>query len=380
MDLYVYQAATTSRAVLAFCDAANIDVTLKDVDLMKGEHRQPPFTTLNPNGLVPVLVDDGFVLTEASAILRYLANKTRSPLYPDDLRARARVDELVAWFEANFYKDFGFSYVYPKLMPHHARGSDEATKRTVEWGYEKSKSWLSVLDRHFLSRGRWLVGDELTIADFFGASIVSLGELVAFDLDAYPNVRRWYEAVTKHPSWVRINAPFVAFVSAMTRAARGDRMSLALSMRRGERPTTQRVIPHKQLDQTPSAQIYQKLVARFLALPGTSTGPSLVSTPGAHALFLREDVPCNHDAFFGGREFAHVHPASDGSFHMILSEADCAEVRARGWGELHPHAEAGRIQRTAVMIYAPRDDDEIATVLAIARAALAYASTPTTGK
>src|SRR4051812_17055316 len=124
MDLYVFRAATTSRAVLAFCDAANIDVTVKDVDLMKGEQHQPPFATLNPNGLVPVLVDDGFVLTEASAILRYLANKTRSPLYPDDLRARARVDELLAWFEANFYKDFGFQYVYPSVMPHHARGSD----------------------------------------------------------------------------------------------------------------------------------------------------------------------------------------------------------------------------------------------------------------
>jgi len=221
MDLYVYRPATTSRAVLALCDAESIDVKVHDVDLMKGEHRQPPFVTLNPNGLVPFLVDDDFALSEASAILRYLAAKTRSRLYPEDLHTRARVDELLAWFEANFYKDFGFQYVYPQIMPHHARGSDEGTRRTVEWGHEKVKHWLSVLDRHYLARGgRWLVDDELTIADFFGASIVSLGELVAFDLDAYPNVRRWYDAVTTHPSWSRINVPFTGFVSAMRGAAR----------------------------------------------------------------------------------------------------------------------------------------------------------------
>ena len=83
MDLYVNQAATTSRAVLAFCDAASIAVEVKDVDIMRGEQHQPAFAALNPNRLVPLLVDDDFVLTEAPAILRYLASKAESPLYSD---------------------------------------------------------------------------------------------------------------------------------------------------------------------------------------------------------------------------------------------------------------------------------------------------------
>jgi hypothetical protein len=135
-------------------------------------------------------------------------------------------------------------------------------------------------------------------------------------------------------------------------------------------------MPHKQLDQTPSRAIYEKLVARFLGMPGTTTGASFVSVPGARALFLKEDAPANCDAFFKGREFAHVHPASDGSFHMILSEGDCARVLEAGWGELHPLAELGKITPTALLVYAPRDDEEIETVLAIAQAAFAYASTP----
>lgn len=215
MDLYVFRPATTSRAVLAFCDAANLDVTIHDIDLMKGEHKQPSFLALNPNGLVPVLDDGGFVLSEASAILRYLAAKARSPLYPEALHARARVDERLAWLEANFLKDFGHQLVYPSFMPHHARSSDEGTRCAIEWGHAKSEQWLRVLDDAYLKDQRWLAGDELTIADFFGASIVSVGELIGFDLSGYRNVARWYGAITQHPSWLRINRPFEGVVAAM---------------------------------------------------------------------------------------------------------------------------------------------------------------------
>jgi glutathione S-transferase len=216
MKLYVNEVATTSRAVLVFCKAEGIPVEIEHIDLMKGEHHQPPFCELNPSRLVPVLSDDGFVLTEASAILRYLARKTESRLYPNDPRARARVDELLAWFEANFYKDFGFQYVYPQVLPHHTRGSEEATKKTVEWGRDKTRAWLTVLDQHFLGGGkRFLVQDQRSIADYFGASILSLGELVQCTLENYPNVRRWYDLVRSDASWTEVNAPFESFAASL---------------------------------------------------------------------------------------------------------------------------------------------------------------------
>jgi glutathione S-transferase len=219
MQLYVNRAATTSRAVLAFCQAARIPVDVVDVDIMRGEHHEAAFAALNPNRMVPVLVDEGFVLTESSAILRYLAAKSESPLYPTELRARARVDELLAWFEANLHRDFGHQYVYPQFLPHHARGSDEHTRSTIEWGRDKSRAWLAILDRHFLGGGkRYLVGDALGIADYFGASILSIGEIVGCTFAEYPNVRRWYAAVTSDPSWIEINATFAGFVASIDKA------------------------------------------------------------------------------------------------------------------------------------------------------------------
>lgn len=216
MKLYANRAATTSRAVLAFCSAENIDVDVVSIDIASGEHYGPVFTELNPNRMIPVLEDDGFVLTESSAILRYLAAKSQSALYPEDLRERAKVDELIAWFEANFYKDFGFQYVYPQLFDHHSRGSTAANDATVEFGRASARSRLKVLDEHYLGVDRnFLVGDHLTIADFHGASILSLGELVDCSLTAFPNVDRWYRHITQLSAWRANNEAFTAFAESM---------------------------------------------------------------------------------------------------------------------------------------------------------------------
>jgi glutathione S-transferase len=212
MDLYLDPIATTSRAVLALCAAEKLDVTIRPVAVMKGEHRQAAFTALNPNCMVPVLVDDDLVLTEASAILYYLASKTGSALYPKERVARAKVDELIAWFGTNFYKDFGYQFVYPQVIPAHRRATEEANRVTIEWGRGQSKRWLAVLEQHYIGPERsHLVGDRLTIADYYGTSILSLGELIGVSLASYPNVRRWYRTITADASWTSINRDFLGF-------------------------------------------------------------------------------------------------------------------------------------------------------------------------
>jgi glutathione S-transferase len=220
MKLHVFSAATTSRAVLAFCHAQGIHPEIVEVNLMEGEHHNPEFAALNPNRMVPLLEDGDFVLSEASAILRYLARKTESPLYPKDLQDRARIDEMMAWFESNFYRDFGAQYIYPQLMPHHKRETDEVNAGTIRWGRDQSKRWLEILDTHYLAGGKnFLVGDKLSIADLLGASILSLGDLVKCSLDAYPNVRHWYHGIRGHESWSAINGSFAGFAESLGSAS-----------------------------------------------------------------------------------------------------------------------------------------------------------------
>jgi glutathione S-transferase len=111
MKLYMHPVSTVSRPVSLFIAEKRLPVELEVVDLMTGAHHQEPFTTINPNRLVPVLEDGDFRLTESSAILKYLADKFELPEYPKELKERARVNEMMDWLNSNLYRDFGYGPV-----------------------------------------------------------------------------------------------------------------------------------------------------------------------------------------------------------------------------------------------------------------------------
>jgi glutathione S-transferase len=215
MKLYYHPASTTSRPVVLFAAEEGIALDLQLVDLMKGEHVQQPYLDLNPNGLVPMLDDDGFRLTESSAILKYLAEKTGSALYPKDLKARARVNEAMDWFNTNLYRELGYNLVYPQVYPHHKRPDDASNATTVKWGASKCCAALKVLDEHMLAGQDWLAGDAPTIADYFGACLLTSAELVKADLSPYPNVTAWLGRVKALPCWAKVNEVHDGFVQSL---------------------------------------------------------------------------------------------------------------------------------------------------------------------
>jgi hypothetical protein len=73
------------------------------------------------------------------------------------------------------------------------------------------------------------------------------------------------------------------------------------------------------------------------------------------------------------REFAHLHQPSDGSLHMVMPPRLVRQVLSRGWGEPHPVAEMGFIPPTTMMVYGPRERDELEVVWSLIRASHAYA-------
>jgi glutathione S-transferase len=216
MKLYMHPVSMTSRPVMLFIADNNIPVEQQVVDLMKGEHLQDAFGAINPNRLVPVLEDGDLRLTESSAILKYLADKIGSPAYPKDLKQRAKVNEMMDWLNTNFYRDWGYGLAYPQIFPHHKRRSDEAHTATIEWGKDNAKKWLQLLNDHWIGPKRqYLCGDQVTIADYFGAGLVTLGEVIRCDFSPYPNVQRWLGNMKKQPSWPKVNEAFYGLVEAV---------------------------------------------------------------------------------------------------------------------------------------------------------------------
>jgi glutathione S-transferase len=216
MKLYMHPVSMTSRPVRLFIAESKIPVDEEVVDLFTGAHLQEPYASINPNSLVPMIDDDGFRLTESSAILKYLADKTGSPAYPKDLKARAKVNEMMDWLNTNFYREWAYNLAYPQLFPHLKRRSDEAQAATLEFGCANAKRWLTVLNDHWIGPNRpYLCGDQITIADYFGAALVTLGELIGCDFSAYPNVARWLDNMKKLPSWPKVNEVFDGFKASL---------------------------------------------------------------------------------------------------------------------------------------------------------------------
>lgn len=216
MKLYMFPASMTSRPVRLFIAENGIDIEEQVVDIMTGEHHREPFASINPSKLVPVLEDGDLCLTESSAILKYLADKIDSPAYPKDLKQRAKVNEMMDWFNTSFYRDYGYGLVYPQILPHYRRPSDEVQSGTIAWGKERAKISLQVLNDNWIGPDQpYLCGDRITIADFLAVGLLTLGELVRCNFSAYPNVERWLGNMKQLPSWDKINVEFYGWAEAV---------------------------------------------------------------------------------------------------------------------------------------------------------------------
>lgn len=108
--------------------------------------------------------------------------------------------------------------------------------------------------------------------------------------------------------------------------------------RRGARPQTTPSDPHTQLEQNAPVELQELVFERGQSLGSVEVGPSQVSVPGARAFYLPRCGCQSFGAFMFGKEFAHIHPPSDGSLHMTLPPEIVPQVIENGWAELHPLA------------------------------------------
>ncbi len=215
MKLYYHPASTTSRIVQLFALDQGIDLQYELVDLFTGAHMTPEFAKINPSQLVPVLEDGDFRLTESAAIVRYLADKAGSNAYPKDLKQRARVNEMMDWFNSNSYKDFAYGLIYPQAFPSHKRPSDDVQAGTLAWGKQKTEGWLKILDQQLLGNKKFLCGDSITLADYMGAEMIALGGLIGCQYSAYPNVDRWLGTMRGLKPWAKVHEAIDGFAASI---------------------------------------------------------------------------------------------------------------------------------------------------------------------
>lgn len=186
--VYRHPYSQHSRRVLALLEIAGAEYRAETIALDEGEHLSSEFLAINPNHQVPALFDDGFMLTESNAIMRYLCGKLAlTDWYPDDLETRALVDQWLDWNQSRLSPAV-IGIVLNKVFLGEA-GDAEAIARG-----EASLEELGPILARRLAEGDWLVGGSPTIADLSVASNISQLELAG----AVPDEKAlhdWYARV-----------------------------------------------------------------------------------------------------------------------------------------------------------------------------------------
>jgi len=199
MKLYHFPISPNSRRAIATVHHLGLACDLEVVDLGKGEQLQTEFLNLNPNHMIPTLVDDDFVLWESNAIMQYLCAKVpANSLYPEDIKVRADITRWQFWQAAHFGSACGV-YIFEWIIKP-ALNLGETNLEEIAKAGERFHRFASVLEQHLKGK-EWLVGNGVTLADFSVGSYLGLTEMAKYPIENYPEIQRWYRNIEQLPAW-----------------------------------------------------------------------------------------------------------------------------------------------------------------------------------
>jgi glutathione S-transferase len=205
ITIYGRATAWNVRKVLFFLEDAGIPYERLDYGRGFAATNTPEFLALNPNGMVPVMVDNGTVVWESHTVLRYLAAKYGpESYYPVDLKHRTVADQWLDW---------KIAHVSPAIRPlffRHFLKMGEFTDREVEEGETECAKLFTILNDQLAKTGAYAAGRGITIADSSLGMAVHRWLNLPVKRPALPHIERYYAALSKLPSYektIRIGMP-----------------------------------------------------------------------------------------------------------------------------------------------------------------------------
>jgi len=159
-------------------------------------NRDPDYLALNPNGLVPTLIDDGFVLWESNTIIYFLASKYGfGTLYPGDSKIQALVSQWMDWTN---------TVAIPTRRGLHRSinvvSPEKPNQKVIEEARQTFAKTMQILNEQ-LSKSQYLTGDAFTVGDMPPGVVTH--QWYGFDVDHgnMPHLKRWYKLLAKRPGF-----------------------------------------------------------------------------------------------------------------------------------------------------------------------------------
>jgi glutathione S-transferase len=195
MKYYYHPGSPNCRKVSAIIEMLGVDAEYVFVDLPKGHQAKPGFLAINPNGMVPALVDGATTVLESNCIAIYLAEKAGPDLWPSE--HQLEILRWMFWEQSHFMYATGMVFFQKLIKPLIGQEPDETR---VEEAVAKFRRHAKALDDHLADR-EWLVADALTLADLAVAANLTYAEATQLPMDEFPNVQRWYASIEELDTW-----------------------------------------------------------------------------------------------------------------------------------------------------------------------------------
>jgi glutathione S-transferase len=193
------------KKVTWLCEEIGLPYERIDAGGTFGVVNTPEYRKLNPNGLVPTIDEDGFILWESNAIVRYLAAKhAAGTLWPTDLRVRADADRWMDWCSTTLAPAF-----IPVFMALVRTPPEQRKPEVIENGTKKTAEVLARLDAALAGR-KFVIGEQFSIADIAFGGVTYLINNVAFDRPKLANFDAWYARISARPAFRKVVALPVA--------------------------------------------------------------------------------------------------------------------------------------------------------------------------
>jgi glutathione S-transferase len=181
------------------CEEMNLPYERVDAGGSFGEVNTQQYRNLNPNGLVPTIEEDGFVLWESNAIVRYLAAKhSAGQLWPEDHNIRAEADKWMDWQNTTFWPTFR-----PLFWNLVRTAPDQRDAHAMEESRLKTAEILGYLDTHLKNRA-YIVGDALTMGDIPMGCAIWRWTGLPIERTDLPNVQRWFDSLSNRPAYKKV--------------------------------------------------------------------------------------------------------------------------------------------------------------------------------
>jgi glutathione S-transferase len=170
-----------------------------DAGLQFGVNDTPEYRAMNPNGLVPTIDDDGFVLWESNAIVRYLCAVHAAGLFwPEDPRVRADADRWMDWQATT---------LNPTMVPAFAglvrTPPEKRDMKAIEQSRAKTDVAVGLLDARLEGRD-YIAGGTYSMADIALAPIMHRWLNMPCERTPRPQVERWYASLMSRPACVKV--------------------------------------------------------------------------------------------------------------------------------------------------------------------------------